>query len=771
MVAGMVCSNLIFDYQNRTLAAATKAQQALNIFHGDCLRIWDANKSLAAQIESDPQVISAFAKRDRKAASDALNNAISKTAFPGFLALIDRDGKVFFSTETPKLFDYSVFEKASGLDNILDQHKPWNGFTISSPSGYISASYLAPLRLANDNFLGTLAVCQPFNPDFLDGMSAKLPLQSDAPAGVGIVVLPAGNSTAMVATPNVMALPNNLVRGLNTQGVSALPHPPIDLKDNELSKLTPFPLSSISFQSDGRWWIRHDLTGAAKNNLGVLLIGVPIGESNIHVFSLMLTAAGIGFLCFLCFFKFMHGIAFSVTSPLHYLKQRAFELTQKEKAPPLEGLEGEWLQLGELIDTAVSNSRSTMQSLRAQLNKQMEGFEEKSKRVSECDVQLEMLNRQFSQQARQLAEVAKQTNFAIAQSMLLQKKLDAVMQASTEGYLVLDQFGNVLNANPTFLNWIGAAEGEIAGRFCFDLVLKPGEPHDNLQKGQSFARRSGDPQELIHLFYPDGIIFNNANKAQTAVLTHLQPIEGEDASIQGYVMVLRDKSLRSEIAHLRSEIVAMLSESIRSPIAQSESQWQSILQNAANKIPPSINQTLVQLHQNYENLLAVIDSLLMMYGNVAPANARPRAEIVIGRLVAECLEEVAPLARERQLSLDYKCASGLPNLTGEKELLKSIAKQLLEKMISITGAGGRVRVESLVKGSDLRLGVLSSGPALSDQEIADMFIGFVEGRHDADTYSDRLMMYLARNNVERLGGKIWAESDRGTAVYFILPLH
>jgi signal transduction histidine kinase len=78
-----------------------------------------------------------------------------------------------------------------------------------------------------------------------------------------------------------------------------------------------------------------------------------------------------------------------------------------------------------------------------------------------------------------------------------------------------------------------------------------------------------------------------------------------------------------------------------------------------------------------------------------------------------------------------------------------------------------------VKGKEIRLIISSSGPALSQIEIEEMFIGFVEGRHSEDTYQSRLAMYLARNNAERLGGRIWAESEagRGTAIFLTLPVH
>ena len=81
-----------------------------------------------------------------------------------------------------------------------------------------------------------------------------------------------------------------------------------------------------------------------------------------------------------------------------------------------------------------------------------------------------------------------------------------------------------------------------------------------------------------------------------------------------------------------------------------------------------------------------------------------------------------------------------------------------------------VRVESVYKGQEMRIGVLSSGPALPEPELSDMFVGFVEGKHNMDTYSSRLAMYLARNSVGKVGRRHLGRVRPGNG-YLLYRLH
>jgi signal transduction histidine kinase len=404
------------------------------------------------------------------------------------------------------------------------------------------------------------------------------------------------------------------------------------------------------------------------------------------------------------------------------------------------------------------------------MSRHQDELEEKQKMVEQANSQVEAVNRQLMIQSKQLSEISKQINHANTQSILLQQKLASVLQISTEGYLILDAFGNVVSANPILLNWTGCNENELAGRFCFDLVRRPGEAASNGQH-PPFSQHIAKPADLIAQFYPEGMIYHSRDQKKVDVLIHLQPIMTDDQNVQGFVMVLRDKSLHSEAHRLRNEIVAMLQDSIRAPLAVADQKWSNVLSTTSSQYGNTpLAPALIDLHSNYQSLLGVIDSLLMMHTGVLPTPIVHREQVSITRLIGDCLEQVAQQARAHQIMLDYKTVTGLPNTTVDKQILRDIVAQLLEKMISVTAPGGRVRVESTAKNNEIRLSIFSSGPALPQMEIEDMFAGFIQGKHTEDTYGSRLNMYLVRNNLERLGGKIWAESDRGTYFYFTLPV-
>ncbi len=784
MVTSFSVFALFSEFRSTRLAADQKVGMAASKVGRDNIALQLSSEAFARVVLTNGSVMQAYARKDRNDTKDALNNLIRQETFPGFVTIIDENGAVFYSTETPNKHGFSA-KQNEAVQYVLQTKEIFRGATDFSATQTFTMSSILPIFDGSKNFRGLVAVSHPLTSEYLLGEVTKFGMEEPTPVqGIDLSIYSNASKRIVAATPGLAGGNGGpFIQDLGRRGQSAIPRdvfPPIP---NAITKLL-IPLDPTradqSFEKGGRLWFKVIFTGIDWRDkpiqqAGILLVSTPVPDLTGKIFTVFAVAGIFGGISLAIAFVLSQKIKESVNEPLGFLIDRTEDIAeQKKRIPPLEGLSGEWLELGELIDTAVSTMRSSTQSLKQKVNRQNEELEEKTKLVEASSTKIEGLNRQITTQTRQLTEVGKQANQANRQAIAVQHKLDAVMQSSTEGFLILDGYGNILSANPVFLNWVGCTEGEIAGRLCFDLVRKPGESRTRTIFGQAFARHGGDPNAVLNRFYPEAIIYHTREESKyVEVLAHLQPICGEDNNVQGYVMVLRDKSLRTENAQLRQEIVVMLQDSIRSQLAQAEARWGSILAGATTSMHPAMAQTLAELHIQYEQVLAVVDSYLMMYGGFIPPPVIPREPIVITHLVAQCLEEVTPLARERQLLLDYKTVTGLPPINGNRDAVRGILVQVLHHLIVVTAAGGRVRVESAIRGNEMRIAVSSSGPALPPIEIEDMFAGFVPGKHHEETYSIRLSMYLARNNVERLGGKIWAESEagRGTSIYFTLPAH
>jgi PAS domain S-box-containing protein len=771
VVTGHVGYSVYLDFRStRTLAAAQVERAKQPKLITGLKDAQEQTRLLADALVHDGKMQSGYDARSKTDLAAEIAAMQKKFAFPGNIQVCDEKGNLVFSTETPNQSGYSVSKDNFGVQVVLSQGKFFAGVTNSEKTGLVSISTIMPLKANGKG--GVIAVNQPLSEDFLTGLANRFGIEDPQLNGVELAVY--SNKTNQVAafSQGVRKLQaSKFLAELNDKGIKAVPKTPLGTGIDFLDKLI---VPANGFESQNAWWNYLALNANGNNTVGIIFVFKPVPSEQGKIIETALLGGLVGVLGILVGTLFASRISQSVSEPLRFLVKRTQAIgNNRQVIPPLEELSGDWLELGELIDTAVLSMRSTTQSLKKELNKQMEEGKERYAQVEQSSQQVDALNRQITTQAQKITELSRQSAQATRQAIIVQQQLDAVLQSSTEGFLVLDQYGNILHANPVFLNWVGAAEGEIAGRLCFDLVRKPGDkPFADADQSQAFAQHGGNRMALIEQFYPEGNVYNRNTEKKVAVLAHLQPLTGDDGNIAGYIMVLRDKSLRSENQLLRQEIVSMLQQDIRQPLMAAEQSWNAILANAPNSMHPSIGQALAQLHIHYESLVGVIDSLLMMYGGMAPPPPTPKETIAITRLVADCLEEVTPLARERQLLLDYKTVTGLPTISGNREAIRGILSQVLERMINITQPGGRVRVESQMKGNEMRISVSSSGPSLPESEIAEMFAGFIEGKHAQETYSSRLSMYLARNNVERLGGNIWAESEagRGTSTYFTIPI-
>ncbi len=132
--------------------------------------------------------------------------------------------------------------------------------------------------------------------------------------------------------------------------------------------------------------------------------------------------------------------------------------------------------------------------------------------------------------------------------------------------------------------------------------------------------------------------------------------------------------------------------------------------------------------------------------------------------------EFAGLVAETHTTLELELPPGCI-VRGRRVMLTAAVRNLVDNAVKYAGENGIVRVR-LEAGHDLhRLAVEDTGPGIPPDQHAAVFRRFVRNHTGGEARGSGLGLYLARRNVESMGGRIDLHSDvgRGARFEIVLP--
>jgi two-component system heavy metal sensor histidine kinase CusS len=110
-------------------------------------------------------------------------------------------------------------------------------------------------------------------------------------------------------------------------------------------------------------------------------------------------------------------------------------------------------------------------------------------------------------------------------------------------------------------------------------------------------------------------------------------------------------------------------------------------------------------------------------------------------------------------------------LTGDRDLLQVVYKNLLDNAVKYGQPGGAIRLIFAVEGANLRFEVWNQGENLSEAQLARIFDKFVRLRRaEGLAQGTGLGLFITRDIVRKHGGDIRAECRDDQWVRFIFTL-
>ncbi len=236
------------------------------------------------------------------------------------------------------------------------------------------------------------------------------------------------------------------------------------------------------------------------------------------------------------------------------------------------------------------------------------------------------------------------------------------------------------------------------------------------------------------------------------------------------VYAFRDATHDRRLEKLRSEFVATISHELRTPLASLHGAAMTLREH---ELPAQTQDDLLEMIAEQSNRLANLVEEILVAGQLDSGSLRIVADTFDPE---ELVRGVVTVARSRigeETTIDVVAPSVVPKVHGDSERTRQVLLNLLDNAIKYSPSGGRIEVELTAVADQLRFSVHDEGLGIPVGEQERVFDKFY--RLDPDQRrgigGTGLGLYICRELVRSMHGRIWVESEpgKGTTFAFELP--
>jgi two-component system phosphate regulon sensor histidine kinase PhoR len=239
----------------------------------------------------------------------------------------------------------------------------------------------------------------------------------------------------------------------------------------------------------------------------------------------------------------------------------------------------------------------------------------------------------------------------------------------------------------------------------------------------------------------------------------------------GTVYAFRDLTDARQLEEIKADFIATASHELRTPLAAVYGAAQTLLRHDFALDEVGRNRFVSLIADESERLGRIVNEILL--ANQLDAG---RLDIEFEPFEAsELVERVVEATRTYappSVKLEVATADGLPRVSADLDKVRQVLVNLVENAIKYSPDGGRVQVGVHAHDDLVRFHVRDEGLGVSPDEQERIFEKF----YRADPQMVRgvggtgLGLYICKELIDRMEGRIWVESNGGKGSTFLFEL-
>jgi PAS domain S-box-containing protein len=328
------------------------------------------------------------------------------------------------------------------------------------------------------------------------------------------------------------------------------------------------------------------------------------------------------------------------------------------------------------------------------------------------------------------------------------------LEAVGDGVVLVDRAGVIRLWNTAAASITGLPESAVLGRPIADVVHRWNEISPRIPVADK-------PGDLVHA---ETVPFEFSGRELW--------ISGSGVGFEeGTVYAFRDLTEERALEEIKAEFVATVSHELRTPLAAIYGSAQTLRRNDI-ELDPEIQDQLLGVIASESDRLGRIVSDLLVAGSLDADQLPVSVQRFDPAELAGSVVEAAKTHLPEAIDLQLKAAKRLARVVADPVQLHQVLVNLVDNAIKYSPGGGEVAV-SVANGDGLiRFSVVDAGLGIPPSEHRRIFEKFY--RLDPDMTlgigGTGLGLYICRELVRRMDGKIWVESALGKGSTFVVEL-
>jgi signal transduction histidine kinase len=265
------------------------------------------------------------------------------------------------------------------------------------------------------------------------------------------------------------------------------------------------------------------------------------------------------------------------------------------------------------------------------------------------------------------------------------------------------------------------------------------------------------------------------NIQEVVVRASLTPILDQKERFAGSVIVLRDVTIEQGVAQAKNDFVSLVSHELRTPMTSIKGYTDLMLKEAAGALNEQQHNFMTIVKSNVDRMAELVSDLLDVSRLDSGRVRLVRERLDLAGVILEISQELTETLHQRELTLEFDLAPGLPRVYADHGRIVQVLLNLLSNAYRYTPAGGTITIAIHALDDEIQVDIADTGIGIPAKDRESIFERFYRADHPVvrEQAGTGLGLPIARSLIEMHGGKLWlqSEAEMGSTFSFTLPIY